>query len=98
MSKSKLIIGMYSVALFQAFLAGEQIISYQPRKSKKEDPFILNKLKTLKTITTKQELYDSIKQKLSKTTNKEGNQVVTNKYINNHSTQKVIKEVYDLLR
>lgn len=62
---SELIIGMNSMALFEAAMAGRKVLSYQPGLSV-PDPLVTNRLKISEAVYKKEELENAIKRILAK--------------------------------
>lgn len=86
--KSKLVIGMYTMVLFQAAMMDKKVLSYQPNL-KGTDTLISNRLKMSTAVYKKKNLYPALKKMLlSKSKNK--NLKLIKKYTQNQSTQKVI--------
>lgn len=89
-SESRLVIGMSSVVLFQAFLGGKEVVSYQPNTNQDIDGSILNKLNLVKSIYNKLDLKKVLTKKLSNGLLIKKDDGLTKKYTQNTSTLKVI--------
>jgi hypothetical protein len=87
--KSKIVVGMFTIALFQASIMGKKVLSYQPNL-KGRDILVSNRLGLSIAVYEKEKLYPALKELiLSKVKNK--NLKLLKKYSQNQSTEKVIK-------
>lgn len=96
MKKSKLVIGINSMALFQAAIMGKPVLSYQ-HGLKKSDPLISNKLGFSQAVYKKKNLYPALKKLLLTKARKKDRELVK-KYTQNNSTQKVISFIINFLK
>lgn len=94
--KSKLIIGINSMVLFQAAMMDKPVLSYQPNL-KKPDPLISNRLGLSWAVYKKKNLYPALKKLLS-IRGKKQNRELIKRYTQNKSTQKVIDFIINLLK
>jgi len=94
--KSKLVMGMNSVVLFQAAMTGKLVLSYQPNL-KKQDPLMSNRLKISTAVYEKKSLYPALKKLLSGK-NKKKNLILIKKYTKNKSTNKVIDFIENIIK
>lgn len=94
--KSKLVVGMNSMVLFQAAMMGKSVLSYQPNL-RKPDPLISNRLGLSMAVYKKKNLYPTLKRLLSGKLPKR-NQKIIEKYTQNKSTQKVIDSIESIVK
>lgn len=97
--KSKLVIGMNTIVLFQAALIGKKALSYQPDLNC-SDPLISNRLGLSCPVYKKKDLYPALKRLLDGKRRKfsKKNLKIIEKYTKNNSTQKVIDFILKWLR
>lgn len=93
--KSKVVIGMNSIVLFQAAMMGKNVLSYQPDLNRK-DPLISNRLGISTSVYYKKNLCSVLKKLLSKT--KKKNLKLVERYTKNNSTKKVINFIIKILK
>jgi len=86
--KSKLVLGMNSVVLFEAAMIGKPVVSYQPGLNR-PDPLISNRVGLSRAVYQKRNLYSTL-EKMLLTKAKKKNLKLIKKYIRNKSTDKVI--------
>lgn len=91
--ESDLVLGMFSMALFEASLLGKTVISYQPNLLVK-DSLKSNELGWSKLITEKSKLKAEIKKALSKPSS---GLPRLGKAFDGHSTQRVIDQIKELV-
>ncbi len=96
-SKSRIVLGMSSVGLFQAFLGGVEVMSYQPNISSKTDASILNKLGVVKSIYSKGELKSKLIDTLASKNYVFKKHDMFKKYVENNSTEKIIKLISQIV-
>lgn len=94
--KSKLVLGMNSVALFQAAMMGKTVLSYQPNL-KGLDPLISNRFGLSTVVYKKKDLAPAFKKMISVRPEKKNLKIIK-KYTQNNSTQKVINFITKLLK
>jgi len=87
---AKMIIGINTMILFQAALAGKYVISFQPSIKKERDPLISNHLKLSSPAYSYDELLKLLKN--AKTAVRADKKII-DKYLKNNSTEKVINIV-----
>ena len=93
--KSKLVMGMNSVVLFQTAVMGKGVLSYQPNL-KEADPLISNRLGLSAAVYKKKDLYSELKKLLSAKPKKR-NPGLIKKYTKNNSTKKVIDFIQSVI-
>ncbi len=93
--KSRIVIGMNSVILFQAAMMGKSVLSYQPDLNRK-DSLISNRLGISTPVYYKKNLCSALKRLLSKT--KKKNLKLVERYTKNNSTKKVINFITKILK
>ncbi len=97
LAESRLVVGMTSMALFEAALGGKIVISYQPHPARLPDPLISNRLGLSHFAYN----YGDFKKILTKTllgkAKQEINQSLIDQYTKNHATLKVIEEIEKLI-
>jgi hypothetical protein len=86
--KSKLVIGMFTIALFQAAIMGKKVLSYQPNL-KGIDMLASNRIGLSYAVYEKKNLYPVLKKIISSRPENK-NLKLFNKYTQNKSTEKVI--------
>jgi UDP-N-acetylglucosamine 2-epimerase len=94
--KSKLVVGMNSVVLFQAAIMGKPVLSYQPNL-KRPDPLMSNRLKISTAVYEKKSLYPAL-EKLLSGKNKKKNYPLIGKYTKNKSTKKIIDFIENIIK
>lgn len=93
--RSKIVIGIGSVVLFQAALAGKDVLSYQPNL-KRRDPLVSNRLGISTAVYKKKNLYPVLKKMISARPQKKNLKVIE-RYTQNKSTQKVINFIQEVI-
>ena len=93
--KAEIVVGINSVILFEAALAGKKVLSYQP-DLKDVDLLISNRFGLSKSVYKKEELYSVFKKMLFQDS-KIKNLELIKKYTQNNSTQKVIDFIINIL-
>ncbi|MEK7658934.1 MAG: NTP transferase domain-containing protein [Patescibacteria group bacterium] len=93
----EIIIGMSTVVLFEAALAGKKVLSYQPGLKKKIDYLASNRLGLSLPVYKKEDLYLALKRLIFQKS-KAKNLKLIKKYTQNNSTQKVINFINDILK
>jgi hypothetical protein len=94
--KSKLVIGMFTIALFQAALMGGKVLSYQPNL-KGPDMLLSNRLGLSEAVYKKKNLRFVFKKMISSKP-KIKNIKLLKKYTQNQSTKKVINFIRDIAK
>lgn len=94
---SEIIIGMSTVVLFEAALAGKKVLSYQPGSDKNSDYLASNRLGLSLPVYKKEDLYPAFK-KIIFHKQKAKNLKLIKKYTQNNSTKKVINFINIILK
>jgi len=94
--KSKLIIGMFTIVLFQAAIINKKVLSYQPNL-KGTDILISNRLGMSTAVYKKKDLCPTLK-KLILSKPKKKNLKIIKKYTQNKSTQKVVNFIEKIIK
>jgi len=94
--KPEIIIGMSTVVLFEAALAGKKVLSYQPGL-KGEDPLLSNRLGLSVPVYKKSELKEALVKLILDKSIKSSPKIVE-KYTKNNSTKKVIDFMIGVLK
>jgi hypothetical protein len=92
--KAGLILGINSMALFDAALLRKKVVSYQPGLNKKDDLLLSNRLGWSISIYNKKKLFSVFRKVFVKPIINYNN---INKYIKNNSTDRVIKFINNFL-
>lgn len=94
---AKIVLGINSMALFRAALKGKKVISYQPGVRKKEDVLVSNRLGLSEAVYNFNKLGETIKNLLKKEGGQKNLGKIRKKYVENNSTQRVIKIIADMI-
>lgn len=94
-SGAKLVIGINTMILFQAVLAGKKVVSYQPGIRKEFDPLISNHLKLSLPTYSYNDLLKILKR--GQLTGK-NNKKTIDKYLKNKSAEKAINVINKILK
>lgn len=95
LSEAEAVLGINSMALFEAALAGKKVLSYQPGIESNGDVLVSNRLHLSEAAYNLNSLEEKIEGLFSSGWVK--NESVREKYLNNNSTQKVIGQIKELI-
>lgn len=94
---AKIVLGINSMALFCAAIKGKKVVSYQPGIKKENDILISNRLGLSEAVYSFNKLGETINNLLKKEGNQKKLGKIRKKYVENNSTQRVIKVIASIV-
>ena len=94
---AKMILGINSMALFRAALKGKKVVGYQPGIEKEKDVLMSNRLGLSEGVYDFNRLGEVVKKLLKKNGDRNKLKKIRRKYVENNSTQKVVKIIENII-